>query len=157
MLNIVVYTGAQTLDDADAQFASLPVLARTVLHLVNPYLGMGHHIFADRFYSSIPLVQTLADDQTHFTGTINKNRIDLPDAIRAPFTLTDDGTMQFRSEVMVIAWIAKSKKTPLIMISFFSAAITEVQTRKGQELPKPIAVDEYKCMNGVDRNDQHCT
>ena len=32
MLNIVVYTGALTLDDAGPQFASLLVLSRTVLH-----------------------------------------------------------------------------------------------------------------------------
>ena len=95
MLNILVYTGAQTLDHADPQFASLPVLTRTVLHLVSPYLGKGHHVFCDRFYSSLPLVQTLAEQQTHYTGTIVKNRVGLPDAIRSPFTLGDD-TMQFR-------------------------------------------------------------
>ena len=67
--------------------------------------------------------------------------------------------MQFRYEVMLIAWRAKSKKTPLIMISsFYLAEITEVQTRKCQEVPKPIAVDGYnKSMNGIDRNNQHCT
>lgn len=107
MLNIVVYTGAQTPDDASPQFASLPVLSRTVLHLVSPNLGKGHHVFADRFYSSIPLVQTLAEQQTHYTGTIVKNRVDLPNAIRLPFPLADDATMQFRCErLMVIAWRA---------------------------------------------------
>ena len=107
MLNIVVYTGAQTLDDASPQFASLPVLSRTALHLVSPYLGKGHHMFADRFYSSILLVQTLAEQQTHYTGTIVKNRVDLPDAIQLPFSLADDATMQFRCErLMVIAWRA---------------------------------------------------
>ena len=50
MLNILVYTGAQTLDDADPQFASLPVLTQTVLHLVSPYLGKGHHVFCGRVY-----------------------------------------------------------------------------------------------------------
>ena len=98
MLNILVYTGAQTLDHADPQFASLPVLTQTVLHLVSPYLGKGHHVFCDRFYSSLPLVQTLAEQQTHYTGTIVKNRVGLPDAIRSPFTLGDNDTMQFRCE-----------------------------------------------------------
>ena len=36
MLNIFVYTGAQTVDDADPQFAHLPVLCQSVLHLVSP-------------------------------------------------------------------------------------------------------------------------
>ena len=160
MLNILVYTGAQTLDDADPQFASLPVLAQTVLHLLSPYLGKGHHVFCDRFYSSLPLVQTLSEQQTHYTGTIVKNRVGLPDAIRSPFTLGDDDTMQFRCErFMVIAWRAKSKKTPVIMVSSAcSARMTEVRNRKGEVLQKPVAVDTYNhSMNGVDRNDQHCT
>ena len=154
------YTGAQTLDDADPQFASLPVLTQTVLHLVSPYLGKGHHVFCDWFYSSIPLVQTLAEQQTHYTGTIVKNRVGLPDAIRSPFTLGNDATMQFHCErLMVIAWRAKSKKSPVIMISSSClAARTEVQNRKGERVQKPVAVDTYnKSMNGVDCNDQHCT
>jgi len=135
MLNILVYTGAQILDDADPQFAALPVLTQAVLHLVSPYLGEGHHVFCDWFYSSIPLVQTLAEQQTHYTGTIVKNRVGLPDAIRSPFTLGNDATMQFCCErLMVIAWRAKSKKSPVIMISSScSAAMTEVQNRKTEK------------------------
>ena len=159
MLNILVYTGAQTLDNADPQFASLPVLSRSVLHLVSPYLGKGHHIFADRFYSSIPLVRTLFEHQTHYTGTIMKNRVGLPDPIRSPFSLADDATTQFRhEELMVIAGRAKSKTKPVVMItSSCSAGMTEVRNRRGEQVKKLVAVNEYNhSMNGVDRNDQHC-
>ena len=60
---------------------------------------------------------------------------------------------------MVIAWRAKSKKTPVIMISSAcSAGITEVQNRKGEVVQKPVAVDTYNhSMNRVDCNNQHCT
>ena len=159
MLNILVYTGAQTLDDADPQFSSLPVLCRSVLHLVSPYFGKGHHVFADRFYSSIPLVQTLAKHNTHFTGTIIKNCVSLPDPIRAPFRLGDDETMQLRCEsLLVIAWRAKSKKTPVIMISSScTAAMMDIRRRNGEVVRKPVAVNDYNhSINGVDRNDQHC-
>ena len=110
MLNILVYMGAETLDDADTQFSSLSVLCRSVPHLVSPYFGKGHHMFADRFYSSIPFVQTLAEQQTHFTGTIVRNRVDLPDPIRASFRLGDDESIQFQSErLMAIAWGANPR------------------------------------------------
>ena len=82
-----------------------------------------------------------------------------PDAIRSPFTLGDD-TMQFRCErLIVIAWRAKSKKTPVIMISSAClAGIMEVHNWKGDIVQKPDGVNTYKhLMNGVDRNDQHCT
>ena len=80
--------------------------------------GKGHHVFADRFYSSIQFMQTLTEQQTHFTCTIVRNRVDLPDPIRAPFRLGDDESIQFRSErLMVIAWRAKFKKSPVVMIN----------------------------------------
>ena len=35
---------------------------------------------------------------------------------------------------------------------------TKPKNRKGERVQKPVAVDTYnKSMNGVDRNDQHCT
>ena len=159
MLNILVYTGTQTLDHADPQFAHLPVLCRSVLHLVSPYFRKGHHVFADRFYSSIPLVQTLVDQQTHFTGTIVKNRVGLPDPIPSPFYLGDDESIQFQSgNLMVIAWRARSKKVPVILISSScSAGLTDVTNCRGDQVKKPLAVDRYnRSMNGVDHKDQHC-
>ena len=46
MLNILVYTGAETLDQSTTDQA-LPQPARIVMHLVEPYLDLGHHIFTD--------------------------------------------------------------------------------------------------------------
>ena len=76
------------------------------------------------------------------------------------FTLGDNDTMQFRCEqLIVIAWRAKSEKTPVIMVSSAcSAGMTEVHNRKGEVLQKPVVVDTYNhSINGVGRNDQHCT
>ena len=78
MLNILVYTGAETLESASSQYDSQPQPARVVLHLAEKYLDKGHRLFADRYYTSIPLAQSLHDRSTSFTGTSVKNRIGLP-------------------------------------------------------------------------------
>ena len=76
VLNILVYTGDDTLDEACYKKLSQP--ARVVLQLIEPYIGCGHRIFTDRYYSSLPLASTLHSLNISFTGTINKNRVDLP-------------------------------------------------------------------------------
>ena len=73
VLNILVYTGSETLDKVGHE--SLPQQAYLVLNLSEPYLGSGHHIFPDRYYTSLPLAQTLYMHSTGFTGTSNKNRV----------------------------------------------------------------------------------
>ena len=80
LLNILLYTGSETLDEPSEQFFSP---ARVVLHLLEPYLHMGHHVFTDRYYTSIPLAQALHDNEAAFTGTSVRGRVDLPDPIRA--------------------------------------------------------------------------
>ena len=116
-----------------------------VLQLALPYLGKGHHIFDDRFYSSLRLIQTLAVQHTHSTGTVVKNRVDLPDPICVQFSLPGDEMMQFRCRrLMVIAWRAKGKKQPVIMVSLAcSAGMTEVQNRRGDTVKKTVATDKY--------------
>ena len=37
----------------------LPLLAKVVVTVAEKYLGKGHHIYADRFYSSVPLADKL--------------------------------------------------------------------------------------------------
>ena len=110
LFNILLYTGAETLDEASQQFSKLPQPARVVLHLVEPYLHLGHHVFTDRYYTSIPLAKALHDNGTAFTGTCVRDRLDLPDPIRA-------GQTPKEGEVMALTWRAKKKKAPVVMVS----------------------------------------
>ena len=48
VLNTLVYTGAQTLENADSAYQSLPQPGRVVMDLMKPYLHKGYHIFTDR-------------------------------------------------------------------------------------------------------------
>ena len=48
LLNALVYTGAQTLEDADRRYTSLPVPGRVVMDILSPYLDEGFHVFTDR-------------------------------------------------------------------------------------------------------------
>ena len=106
MLNILVYTGAETLRNSATQ-ESLPQPARIVMHLVEPYLHKGHHVFAEWYYTSIPLVQALHSSGTSFTGTCNKNQVGLPQPIRQQRRLTDNEVLSFRSDqLLCLAWRA---------------------------------------------------
>lgn len=62
VLNVLVHTGRETLNNVG--YASLPQPAHIVLYLTEPYLECGHHLFTDRYYTSLPLAQTL-----HMHGT----------------------------------------------------------------------------------------
>ena len=158
LLNVLLYTGADTLADADQAYSSLPQPARVVMHLLPQYLGKGHHVYTDRYYSSIPLAQALALKQTHFTGTMMKNRVDLPDTVRASsFRLRDDEVRAFRAgSLLTVAWRAATKKKPLIMLSSSCANETVTVRSRRTTQRKPVVVDRYNhCMNGVDRADQY--
>ena len=55
IVNVLPYTGRETLDDASSQYQALPQPARIVMHITMPYLDQGRHVFTDRYYTSIPL------------------------------------------------------------------------------------------------------
>ena len=108
LLNILVHTGAQTLDDADPQFASLPVLTQTVLDLVSSYLGKGHHVFCDRFYSSLPLVQTLQSNRCTTPAKLSKTELVflMPSDCNSPW-----GTIQC-SSIVSSSWSLRGHQNP---------------------------------------------
>ena len=160
LLNILLYTGAETLDGTNYQFSTLPQPARVVMHLLEPYIHQGHHLFTDRYYSSIPLAQALHDNETAFTGTCVRDRVDLPDIIRGGQTPGEGEVMAFRDDrLMALTWRAKKKKAPVVMLSTeCSAQMVTVPSRHSGAAAqkKPIAVHTYnQNMNGVDISDQY--
>ena len=157
VLNVLVYTGRDTLEDAGNE--SLPQPARVVLHLAEAYLGCGHHMFTDRYYTSLPLAQTLHSLQTGFTGTCMKNRTDLPDDVRGQLRLQHGQVAAYRADhLLTLAWLAEKKKKPVIMVTTRASAATTTVSSRSTRTPtvKPAVVDNYNHhMNGVDLADQH--
>ena len=42
--------------------------------LMQKYLGKGHHLFVDNYYTSYALAEYLLQNDTYVTGTIRENR-----------------------------------------------------------------------------------
>ena len=155
MLNVLPYSGRETLEDASSQYKELPQPAQVVLHLAEPHLDQGRHMFTDRYYTSIPLAEALHDCATSFTGTANKNRVDLPDQLRATCHLRDCEVMAFCADHLLTLVLRAKKKKPVIMLSSESSAATEGAT---EDQIKPVVVQaNNKHMNGVDIADQYST
>ena len=159
MVNILPYMGAETLDNASAEFLSLPQPARVVLDLMGPYLNRGHHLFTDRYYTSVQMAQGLSDHNTAFTGVSQRNRTELPDNIRTLSRMTAGEVQAYHSDrLLALAWQAEKRKVPVIMLSTeASAEMITVQSSNSHIPPttKPAVVSSYNHhMNGVDVADQ---
>lgn len=74
--------------DAESWWSpDLPVITRIPLHLYKMLLNsipgaQGHHMFTDRYYTSLVLAEELYKMKCHLTGTIQTNRKGMPFAIK---------------------------------------------------------------------------
>ena len=73
LLNSLVYTGAQTLDNADPTYHSLPQPARVVLDLMEHYLDKGYHVLTDRYEKSSTFQNTFSPLTIHKHKHINSH------------------------------------------------------------------------------------
>ena len=136
MLNVLLYMGADTLSHANPVYAPLPQPARIVMHLMQPYLDKGHHVYTDRYYSSIPLAQALLEKGTSFTGTMVKNRVDLPTDIRSSsFSLRNDDTRVFRAGTLLSVASSNKEKATYHVVQQLHArdGHCEIQADNGQK------------------------
>ena len=137
MLNVLLYIGANTLSEANPAYSSLPQPILVVMHLIQPYLNRGHHVYMDRYYTSVPLTQALLDTGTHFTGTCMKSRV--------TFRLQGDEIHTYRAGAhLCVAWQAAAMKKPVLMLSTSSPhQMVTVRSWHTTQL-KPVVVDRYK-------------
>ena len=74
-LTFRVYTGRATNTDLIREFG----LAYTVvMELMQHYLMIHHHLYADNFFSSMPLVEDLYAADTYYCGTLRKDSVGIP-------------------------------------------------------------------------------
>lgn len=126
---------------------------KIVLSLCHELLNKGHTIATDNWYTSLGLAYELLKNNTHFLGTVRKNRRNLPKKVvetklkRGEFVAqeNDDG-------ITVLKW--KDKRDVLMLSTKHTDTFTRLNI-KGKNVRKPTMVIDYnKCKASVDMSDQ---
>lgn len=124
---------------------------RVVLELTNVLTGTGRNVFMDNFFTSLQLARTLLGRQLTMTGTMRKNKPELPKEM-LPSNDRPELSSQFgfQKNVAVVSYVPKKKKAVILLSTFqLSNAVSEDGHKK------PLMIMEYnkgKC--GVDTLDQ---
>ena len=124
---------------------------RVVLELTDMLTDSGRNVYMDNFFSSLLLARTLLGRQLTMTGTIRKNKPELPkEMLPNPHRAIKSSNFGFQKDVAIVSYVPKRNKAViLISTQFLSNDIAE------EEHKKPKAILEYNHgKGGVDSLDQ---
>ena len=80
VLDYVIYHGGMAQELTEVQDAL--ITEKIPVTLLHKYLGKGHHLYVDNYYTSIALEEHLLQNDTHVTGTIRENRKQFPGELK---------------------------------------------------------------------------
>lgn len=75
ILDFIIYVGADT---EIVNYEELGITGSIVMTLMNPYLGKGHNLYVDNWYTSPKLFDELYKNKTGACGTVKTNRSGMP-------------------------------------------------------------------------------
>ena len=154
-----VYIGAAAKDNDDT---SRGLAHRVVMDLMQPFLGKGHKLFVDNFYTSIPLFSELLKHSTYATGTTVTRRKKFPEGLKLMKNKLPIGSYKFAvsEKLQLTACIWRDRRDVFMLSSMHNMSVTTVLKRpKGEKekrpLPCPQCIADYnQYMGGVDLMDQ---
>jgi hypothetical protein len=162
-LDFIVYSAENIFRDHPDPMEQMRITERIPINLIQPYLGHGHSLFVDNWYTSPDLGQYLIDNATYICGTINPKRDNYAAELRTQ-TL-EKGTAAFMKtgNILAVKFRAlknKSNNKPkeVYMLTTEGRATLEDTGRKDKEghaIIKPSCIVSYNHkMGGVDMVDQ---
>lgn len=127
-----------------------------VQHLMRGYLGKGHVLYTDNYYTSPQLAKYLIDNGTGLVGTLRKNRKHLP---KFQATNTRGAVQKHESNgILVLQWTDKRQVLLLSTIHRGEMKATTKKDRTGENILKPDVVSDYNInMRMIDKNDMMIT
>lgn len=148
ILNIIIYVGKGTLE-IDGESHSFSV----VKQLIRDYLGKGHVLYVDNFYSSVALAEYLLSEKTGIVGTLRENRKGNPKKFLKTKLKKGEAVWKRKGSVVVTKW--KDKRDVRMMSTRHKHQMVETRPRRGEVKLKPQCVLDYnQHMSGIDRADQ---
>lgn len=132
------------------------------MDLLGPYLGKGHWIFTDNYYTSPQLYSDLLAKNTYATGTVRQNRVNFPEALKSQNNKNlKVGSYHFASsgDLTEVLWHDRKDVTLLSTAHNQSTDVVMKRPKGGCEkvqMTCPTCIRDYNAyMGGVDLTDQH--
>ncbi|XP_026277352.1 piggyBac transposable element-derived protein 1-like isoform X2 [Frankliniella occidentalis] len=146
-LNIQVHC-TSTNDDLER----FPTAQSIVMELMNNYLDNGRIVYANHIFSTIPLVEALAQRSTFYCGPLAHNRLELPPQVTTGSLKKGDIIgCQCQHGTKVVNW--KDRRN-LLMISSIPQHDCTLHSYSEEHTSKPRCLLDYKmAKDGVDVND----
>ncbi|XP_046684543.1 piggyBac transposable element-derived protein 4-like [Homalodisca vitripennis] len=126
---------------------------KVVMYLMRHRLGVGHSLYMDNYYNSVPLAAELLRESTYCTGTLRADRKYLPREVTTAVLRTGETVARYAEGIAVGKW--KDKRTVMYISTEFQNTMAVSNNRRGVPRQKPLAIVHYNAeMSGVDRHDQ---
>lgn len=147
-LQLIIYSGSQ-----DQTVGGVGHAAKVVMKLMEPYLGNGHAVYIDNYYTSFSLAVQLLANKTYCTGTVRIDRKFVPQVIRDAKLKKGETTQVYAEGVCLAKW--RDKRNVSYLSTEHDNTMGESLNRHGQPRSKPLPIIQYNVyMKGVDRVDQ---
>ena len=150
VLDLIVYIGAQT---AIIRNPDLGISGSVVSTLMAPYLGKGHSLYIDNWYTSPQLAMFLHSHQTNMCGTVRPNWRGLPQLTKK----LKKGEVEalHNNTMMALKW--KDKREVFMLTTMHTDEMIDTE-KIDRETKRPVrkpacVVDYNKKMGTVDRTD----
>jgi hypothetical protein len=119
---------------------SLGLAHRVVVKLleIGNYLNKGYHVFVDNYFMSIPLAKYLFSKETYITGTMRRNRKEIPFKIKEKLSVGHQCYMR-NEEILMLSYREKKSQTkPVILLTtkYQAKTIEKVKRWQGKEVKK---------------------
>ena len=128
-----------------------------VFNIMRDYLGRGHELYMDRYYTSVRLFQDLYLQKTVAVGTCMTNRRGLPkDLIKRKLAKGDVAASRHGS-ILALKWRDKREVFMLSTkhVPTMDVVVKETSYKTSVVKQKPTVVQNYNAwMSGVDNSDQ---
>jgi len=109
LCNVNVYLGRDSTRTAS-------VSETAVTSLVAPFYGSKRNVTTDSFFTSIPLAQRLWQEKMTLTGTLRKNKAEIPPQLKnVGAREVGSSTFRFHDELTIVSYIPKRRKNVVLL------------------------------------------
>ena len=152
-----LYSGRRT-DSSGRKVTEKGLKTRVVTELVEPFKNSNHVVYLDNYYTSGPLIDTLAKDQIYVVGTIQQRAKGFPVSLKGIKLAKGEYSATTVGDIRYFAF--RDRKVVSFATNVFPETMSDTVVRlqsdgtlKHQSVP-PLLPAYNKYMGGVDRTGQ---